>query len=247
MSGILIYTKTEAERNRFSVKKFRQELDVRLVDETYRGDADFVINRTNNYRIGEYFEQRGIRVFNPSALSKLANDKQACYEFMAENGIEIMPVHYEGIPAVRKKTDGHGGTEVVMLTEPEPFKTGYVYQKPCDTPGKDLRVWLIGNRIITSILRESDSDFRSNFCLGGRATPYVLSDDERKHIKKITALIKSDYIGIDFIFNNGRLVFNEIEDTVGARMVYDKTDIDIIALYCGYIKSELKNEKNNQG
>lgn len=245
MSGILIYTKAEAQRNDFAVGKFTENLDVQLVDESYRGAADFVINRTNDYKIAQYYENMGIRVFNPSALSRLANDKQKCYEFMQENNIEIMPVNYTGAPVVKKKIDGHGGKEVTMLNEAEEFEDGYVYQKPCDTLGKDLRVWVIGNEIITSILRESKTDFRSNFCLGGSATPYTLNKTEVEQIKKIIALVKSDYIGIDFIFNNGRLVFNEIEDTVGARMVYEKTDIDIIKLYCEYIKRELENEKNN--
>ncbi len=245
MSGVLIYTKEEAQRNGFAVNKFVENLGVSLVDESYQGNADFVINRTNNYKVAECFEQKGIRVFNPSSLSRLANDKQCCYEFMADNGIEIMPINYSGVPVVKKKIDGHGGTEVQMLTAAEDFQKGYVYQKPCDTLGKDLRVWVIGGEIITAILRESKTDFRSNFCLGGSAMPYTLSSDEKQLVKKITALVKSDYIGIDFVFNNGRLVFNEIEDTVGARMVYDQTDIDILSLYCDYIKEELKNEKNN--
>lgn len=245
MNGVLIYTKEEAQRNRFAVNKFKENLGVNLVDESYKGNADFVINRTNDYKIAEYFEQKGIRVFNPSSLSRLANDKQLCYEFMEDNGVEIMPIHYEGVPVVKKKIDGHGGTEVEMLTATEEFQKGYVYQKPCDTLGRDLRVWVLGGEIVTAILRESKTDFRSNFCLGGSAVPYTLSSDEKRLVKKITALVKSDYIGIDFIFNDGRLVFNEIEDTVGARMVYDQTDIDILSLYCDYIKEELKNEKNN--
>lgn len=239
MSGVLIYTNKEAKRNRFSIEKFIQKLDVKLVDENYRGDADFVINRTNDYKIAEYFESRGIRVFNPSRLSKIANDKQKCYEFMKENGIEIMPINYKGVPAVKKKIDGHGGIDVYMLDKAEPFEDGYVYQKPCDTLGRDVRVWLIGGKIIASILRSSDTDFRSNFCLGGKASEYTLTDDDRALVYKIADLLDYDYIGIDFIFNNGRLVFNEIEDTVGARMIYSLTDIDIISLYCDYIKEEL--------
>lgn len=239
MSGILIYNSKEAERNSFAVKKFESRLDVKLVDECYDGSADFVINRTNDYKTAKRFEDRGIRVFNPSSLSLLANDKQSCYEFMQNNGIEIMPINYSGIPAVKKKIDGHGGTEVTMITQSEPFEKGYVYQKPCDTLGKDLRVWVIGGKIITAILRENESDFRSNYCLGGSAVPYALNREQKTLISKIISLINSDYIGIDFIFNNGHLVFNEIEDTVGARMVYDKTDIDILSLYCDYIKEQI--------
>lgn len=243
MSGVLIYTDYEAKRNAFAVNIFKEKLDVRLVDESFRGDADFVINRTNDYKIAEHFEERGIRVFNPSSLTKLANNKQKSYELMAQNDIEIMPINYTGSPVIKKKIDGKGGNEVFWLNEAESFESGYVYQKPCDTLGRDLRVWLIGGKIIASILRSSDTDFRSNFCLGGSAAPYELSDDDKALINKITTLIDYDYIGIDFIFNSGKLVFNEIEDSVGARMVYDQTNIDILSLYCDYIKSEIENEK----
>ncbi|MDD6729066.1 MAG: ATP-grasp domain-containing protein [Eubacteriales bacterium] len=236
MSGILVYTKEEAVRNAFAVRKFTENLDVILVDENYDGNADFVINRTNDYRVGERFEKRGVRVFNSSSLSRLANDKQLCYEFMERHGVPIMPVNYEEVPAVKKSVDGHGGKEVFWLNEKEPFEKGFVYQKPCDTLGKDLRVWVLGGKIVCSILRESKTDFRSNFCLGGSAVLYEMNDEEKALVQKIISLVNADYIGIDLIFNGGHPVFNEIEDTVGARMVYSKTDIDIIKMYCDYIK-----------
>lgn len=239
MAGILIYTEKEAKRNAFAIEKFKENLDISLVDETYDGTADFVINRTNDFKIAQKFEQRGIRVFNSSTLSRLANDKQACYEFVQKCGIEILPINYTGIPAVKKPINGHGGQGVVMLQKAEGFEKGFVYQKPCDTLGKDLRIWVIGGKIITSILRESDTDFRSNFCLGGRATPYNLNDKEKNQVQKIIDHFDIDYAGIDFLYDGGNLIFNEIEDTVGARMVYAKTDIDIIKMYCEYIKMEI--------
>lgn len=240
MSGVLIYTEKEAARNSYVVDKYIEYLGVRLVGKEYDGNADFVINRTNDYKVAQRFEKRGIRVFNPSSLSRLANNKQLCYEYMQKNGIPIMPVNYTGAPVVKKKVDGSGGKEVYMLNQAEPFEQGYVYQKPCDTLGRDLRVWVLGGEIVASILRESKTDFRSNFCLGGTATPYTMSDKEIQLVNKVISLVESDYIGIDFIFNNGELVFNEIEDTVGARMVYTTSDIDIISMYCDYIKKQIK-------
>ncbi len=126
-----------------------------------------------------------------------------------------------------------------MISEKEPFERGFVYQKPASDLGKDLRVWLIGGKIICSVLRQSKTDFRSNFCLGGSASVYTLSEKERALVYKIASLVEYDYIGIDFVFNNGKIVFNEIEDSVGARMVYDKTNIDILDIYCEYIKNGL--------
>ena len=242
MSGILIYSREEAKRNAFSIEKYKENLNINLVLQEavdFSLNADFVINRTNDYKIAEGFEKRGIRVFNPSVLTKLANNKQACYEFMQKNGIEIMPVNYSGVPAVKKAVNGKGGTEVFMINEKEPFESGYVYQKPASDLGKDLRVWLINGKIEAAILRESKSDFRANFCLGGSAKPYALSDEEKNLIYNISSLIKYDYIGIDFVFNSGKIVFNEIEDSVGARMIYALTNMDIIKNYCKYIMQEV--------
>ena len=238
MKPILIYSKEEAKRNKFAAEKICSLLGAELKEPDYKGDASFVINRTNDYQIAQYFESRGIRVFNSSQFSKLANDKQACYDFMEQNGIEIMPTRYSTPPFVKKPKDSHGGKGVVMCRSSEEYDEIMVCQKPASDLGRDLRVWVINGKIITSILRVSKTDFRSNFCLGGEAIPYQLSRDEEKQVKKIISLLDGGfYYGIDFVFNKGKIVFNEIEDTVGARMVYAKTDIDIIKLFCDEIES----------
>lgn len=242
MTPILVYTPEEAERNKFVCDKFKNELNTVTVSPDYRGKADFVINRSNDYKIAEYYENQGIRVFNGSAFSKLANDKQACYDFMEKNGIEILPTRYKQVPFVKKPKNSHGGMGVVMCNSINEFDEDSVCQKPADILGRDLRVWVIDNEIITSILRVSETDFRSNYCLGGEAIPYKLSADETKLVKEIIRLVKplgAYYYGIDFLFNKSGMIFNELEDTVGARMVYDKTDIDIIEKYIKFILTKM--------
>ena len=243
MSGLLIYSRFEAERNAFSVAKYKEYLDVSLMIEEeidFSVPADFVINRTNNYKIAEKFEKRGIRVFNPSPLTRLANDKQKCYEFMRDNGIDILPIDHKTPPLVMKPIDGKGGKDVIFIKDGiPPERDGFVYQKPATDLGKDLRVWLIGGKIIAAVLRESKTDFRANFCLGGSAVPYTLSNEEISLIDKISDLLEYDYIGMDFLFNEGKIIFNEIEDAVGARMLYNLTNMDIIEKYCEYIKKEI--------
>lgn len=238
MKPVLIYSTEEARRNRFAVNKICEKTGAMLVTPEYDGGAYYVINRTNDFHIAERFEKRGIRVFNPSAFSRLANDKQLCYDFMEKNGIEIMPTRFKGVPFVKKPKSGHGGQGVVMCESPDEYDDAFVCQKPASDLGRDLRVWVVGGEIIASILRVNNGDFRSNFCLGGEAIVYNLSDKETETVKKIISLVKGDYYGIDFVFDGGKIVFNELEDAVGARMVYEKTDIDIISLYCDYILSE---------
>lgn len=243
MNGLLIYSREEAKRNAFSIKKYTENLNVKLMleeDADFSINTDFVINRTNHFAIAKNFEERGVRVFNPSSLTQLANNKQACYEFMDKNGIEIMPVHYDKVPAVKKAVNGKGGTDVFMIQKQEPFQDGFVYQKPASDLGRDLRVWLIGGKIVCAVLRESKTDFRANFCLGGKAELYKLNAEEELLVYNIASLVNYDYIGIDFVFNGGKIVFNEIEDSVGARMIYSLTNMDIIKEYCDYIRNEVK-------
>ena len=112
-------------------------------------------------------------------------------------------------------------------------------QRPASELGKDVRVYAIGNRIVQAMLRVSETDFRSNFCLGGQAEPYELGAEEQYMVQKILEELKTDYVGIDFLFDQGKMVLKEIEDAVGARMLYSGTDLDILKNYMEYIKKEL--------
>ena len=48
-------------------------------------------------------------------------------------------------------------------------------------------------------------------------------------------------VGIDFIVgNDGELIFNEIEDVVGSRMLYAVSDISVVPLYLDYIQARLR-------
>lgn len=242
MKTILVYSPEEAKRNSFVVKKFREQLGAELVDPTARVRADVVINRSNDFGVANYYSKMGAKVFNGAEFCRLANDKQLCYDFMQKRGIEIMPTRYSIPPFVKKPKNSHGGNGVVMCRSAEEYDENQVCQMPASDLGKDVRVWVLGGEIVTSILRVSDTDFRSNYCLGGRAELYNLSVEETAEVQKIIDLVSplgAHYYGIDFVFNHGKAVFNELEDTVGARMVYDLTDIDIIDRYIEYIKNNI--------
>ena len=73
MSGVLIYSEKEAKRNTFAINKFKEELGVTLAINDYDGTADYIINRTNNYKIAEKFEKKG--TFSRAARPK----RTACW------------------------------------------------------------------------------------------------------------------------------------------------------------------------
>ena len=98
-----------------------------------------------------------------------------------------------------------------------------------------MRVYVLGGKIIASVLRSSDSDFRSNFSLGGNVELTEPDDEVKEYVRILAEELDPDYIGIDLIRDGGRWVLNEMEDAAGARMLYKLTDLDIADMYMCHI------------
>ena len=104
---------------------------------------------------------------------------------------------------------------------------------------QDLRVYVIGKEIIACVLRTAKQGFKSNFSLGGEVCLYDLSEEEHLVVNQIINQFDFGLVGIDFIIGDqGELIFNEIEDVVGSRMLYQCAEINIVELYLKHI---LKN------
>ena len=89
--GYLVYEKEDAVKNKAYIdwlieEASKKELEVKLIinnkeifnldkDEEKLYDIDFVINRSRDYKLTEFFESKGIRVFNKSKFCLLGNDK----------------------------------------------------------------------------------------------------------------------------------------------------------------------------
>ncbi|MBQ2237936.1 MAG: hypothetical protein II321_00680 [Lachnospiraceae bacterium] len=120
-------------------------------------------------------------------------------------------------------------------------KNNFLCQEFASEPGKDVRVYVIGNRIVKAMLRTNENDFKSNYSLGGKVAEYELNPEEEALVNKVIGGLNIGLAGIDFVFHQGMLYFNEIEDVVGARMLYANTDIDIVAEYVSYlVKNSVK-------
>lgn len=216
----------------------------------------FIINRTRDYLLSSTFETLGVPVYNHSLVARLGNDKADAYRFMQQRGIPLMPTSYglqmpKQFPVIIKSVNGHGGSEVFYIAEKskwQDWKQGqyirgqdYIVQQPASDLGRDLRVYIVGNRITASVLRTSNQDFRSNYCLGGKEELYELSEEQRKLVKTVIEPLDIGMAGIDFIFHHGQMMFNEIEDMAGARGLYKLSDYDIARDYVKYIYTHVYN------
>ena len=209
----------------------------------------FILNRSPNSALSTQFEQLGIVVFNNSRVSEICNDKLNTFEFLSSLGIPCLDTELLTdsnqlfYPSVIKPANSKGGEGVFLLNSFEDFleveeivaDRKYIIQPPAAEIGKDVRVYVIGNEIIVAIMREAQEGFKSNFTLGGKASLYCLNETETEIVNRISQNLKSDFVGIDFMFDSNGIVINEIEDVVGSRMVYELTDINIASAYVNHV------------
>lgn len=224
------------------------------------GDVDFVINRTRDSLVATHFEQMGCKVFNPSKVTEICNHKGKTHQLVNHAGIPSVKtllgnIHYFKphmlpfpYPVILKSVNGHGGSEVYKIhnkieleTQLKALKTeDFVLQELCSNPGIDVRVFTLGKEVLAAVKRTSTTSFKSNYSLGGSATSYTLQPEEEAMVKKILNLLDFDLVGIDFILDEeGRFLFNEIEDVVGTRTLYLNYDFDVVAIFLEYISKQL--------
>lgn len=217
--------------------------------------VDFVIQRSMNYQISKHIENMGIKVFNSSEVSFLSDNKFNTYSKIHSLNIPILDTYLKNsndennifFPNVIKPVDSKGGDRVFYNKNLEEYKKNkkalndkiFILQKVATDVGKDLRVYCIGKNIVVSILRISINGFLSNYSKGNNCEIYNLNEEQKKMIQNIIDSFDFDYVGIDFLFDKGKLVFNEIENVVGARMVYNLTNINIGEMFIEYISKKI--------
>lgn len=215
----------------------------------------FVVIRTLEPMLNRMFEASGIHTFNSAAVSQLANNKENTHFYLSKLGLKMVNTLFikkdnlsidlpMELPFVVKEATGRGGKEVYLIEDQATFITcknqlhsnDLIIQSSNVKKGKDLRVYVLGTEIIAAVLRESETDFRANYKLGGSVSLYSLNQIEKKHIYKIINSFKFDLVGIDFLIGlNNELLFNEIEDVVGSRMLSKVSEINLLEKYVAHI------------
>lgn len=225
---------------------------------------EFVLQRVMNYKLTEDLESLRIKVINNSKVNWLADNKFNTYNeakrlsipvldtyLISRNKLKNFPIFY---PNVTKPLDSKGGNNVFYNKNKEEFEENikvfededFLIQKPADIIGKDLRVYVIGNKIILPMLRESNSGFRSNYGLGGSAKVTEINNEIKTILETLFENYYFDYVGIDFLFNNDGPVLSEIESVVGARSVYALTDLNIGKMAAEHVANIIAKTNNKK-
>lgn len=189
-----------------------------------------------------YCDLRKIRMVNRTEAIRRAKDKLWTHMLLAKHKIKspavalIKPgyrfdkkMKFPLVLKQRYQLAGRGTflvnnkDEIKQLVPKEDLMHYFVQEYIEESKGIDIRVLLIGNKIIGAYKRINIKDFRSNIAVGGKAQ--ILDNVPKKLkilAKKISKASGLDLIGIDFLIKGDDYLVIEINDFPGFKGFVDR-------------------------
>lgn len=175
----------------------------------------------------------------PTVAGLLCYDKTAeIPDFAVDNVIDAL-----GLPVIVKQAYGSLGSGVFKADTREQLKAlmqrlkcePHLFQKYiASSHGKDLRVIVVGGKVLGGIERRSNGDFRSNIGLGGSATAADVPSEVRDYAVKAAKILGLDYCGIDFLYGE-KLLLCEVNSNAFFDAFESATNINVAGAYAQYI------------
>ena len=171
-----------------------------------------------------------------------------CYDQTAEvnDGAVDSVVKTLGLPVIVKQAYGSLGSGVFKADTRKQLKTlmpklkcePHLFQKYIQSShGRDLRVIVVGGKVLGGIERRSNGDFRSNIGLGGSATKADVPQTVQDYAIKAASILGLDYCGIDFLYGKSDEEFYLCE--VNSNAFFDAfeqaTNINVAGAYARHI------------
>ena len=196
-------------------------------------------------------QARGVAVLNPPRAVETCVDKYLATAYLEAAGLRVPPTvvcqHADaaleafaalGGDVVVKPLFGSEGRGMVRICDPEmawrTFRTlermqSVLYlQQFIRHPGWDLRVFVLGGRVLTAMRRYSNGDWRTNVAQGGRGEVVRLSADEERLALRAAAALGAPMAGVDLLPGpHGEWYVLEVNAVPGWRALAPVTGVDV--------------------
>jgi len=215
----------------------------------------------------KFLESLGITVINSSKVTSICEDKfftslalqeaqVPTPQFALVFGIEQAKQACKqlgGFPVVLKPSLGSWGRLLAKVNDSDsleaviehkdvlgsPYQKVIYIQKYIDKPGRDIRAFVIDNKVICAIYRNS-SHWITNTARGGIATNCPLTAELRSISKKVSEAIGGGILAIDIFETNNGLSINEINHTMEFKNSEAPTHVSISGAIVDYCISQYK-------
>lgn len=224
-------------------------------------DVSFVVMRTYNDRISRYYEKKaGVYVLNASESMRLCRDKLLTHQVLTDAGISTpytLYAPYAGYDEVSevmgrkkflvKKINGSKGEGIYMAYDRETYELAVetlhhecIFQEFLDESyGRDIRVWVLGDKCIGAVLRHSETSFLSNFSQGGNFEAVEIDDAARTLAVRAVKVVGLEFAGVDLLFCGDSYSVCEVNGNAGFRTISLSSDVSVPRALFEHISSNL--------
>jgi len=153
-----------------------------------------------------------------------------------------------GFPVIIKEAFGSFGEQVYLIENEQALRDKttdmanrpYMFQE-CITSsyGKDLRLQVVGDKVVAAMERTSTNDFRANVTAGGTMTPHNPTEEEARIAIRASQLIGADFSGVDLLFGESGPLVCEVNSNAHIRNIYDCTGVNAAPYIIDYIENLL--------
>jgi ribosomal protein S6--L-glutamate ligase len=211
-------------------------------------------------------QARGVPVLNPPAAVETCVDKYLATARLEAAGLPVPPTivcqHAEaaleayaalGGDVVVKPLFGSEGRGMLRVTNEEmawrAFRTlerlqAVLYlQRFIQHPGWDLRILVLGGRVLTAMRRHSRGDWRTNVAQGGSGEPVDLAADEERLALAAAAAVGAPIAGVDLLPGPaGEWYVLEVNAVPGWRALGPTTGVDVAVAVVSYLTQEYPSQ-----
>ena len=231
-------------------------LDILNNHQQFENKPDFVIFFDKDIYLAQRLEMLNIPVFNSSNSICLCDNKSLTYLELSKKDITNTSfvdkaISKLGLPLIIKEAYGSFGQQVYLLNSKEEILDliknkiiykDFLFQKFIKTScGKDIRVNIVGGKIVNAIYRENKSDFRSNISNGGNAKVIKLNSKQEEIALKAFNALNLDFAGIDILFGeNDNPIICEVNSNFHFYSTYKVTGVNLADYIRDYMFEKLK-------
>jgi RimK family alpha-L-glutamate ligase len=225
------------------------------------GSLEQIIYRMDSLH---WIEKRGVPVMNSPRAIERSVDKFYTTALLQEAGLPtpetvVCEGAADAMAAVLAMGDviikpifGSMGHGMVRMSDPdvafrivrslEQTRAVFYVQRAVDHDGRDVRVFVVGGRVLGAIQRHaSDGDWRTNVSRGGSTRPFELPPAWEQLALRAAAAVDADYAGVDLLPSRDGTVFVlEVNGIPGWRGLQQATGLDVAGVIVDHLVGRVR-------
>jgi ribosomal protein S6--L-glutamate ligase len=208
------------------------------------------------------FEMMGVFTANESQAISRSRDKLRSLQLLARNGIGLPVTGFAhstkdidglldtvgGPPVVVKLSEGTQGMGMVLAETRKAAESVIaafrqlnanilVQEYIKEAGGSDIRAFVVGNRVVASMRRQSaPGEFRSNLHRGGTAEKVRLLPEERQLALRAARTMGLDVCGVDLVRSKHGPLVLEVNSSPGLEGIEATSGVDVAGRIVGWIE-----------